>query len=120
MLAFTNNRSRPATKTVIDLTDKRHVDIDLTTLDDSPPASPRPNGIDDEPPRKRQRVSDGPFLSRKSRDLAACLRAQVKPYIDASLADIPADKVNICELGIRLLGTCSMLYNGCLRYDRRL
>ncbi|KAK6226364.1 wd repeat domain-containing protein [Colletotrichum tabaci] len=103
MLAFTNNRSRPATNTVIDLTDKRHVDIDLTTLDDSPPASPRPNGIDDEPPRKRQRVSDGPFLSRKSRDLAACLRAQVKPYIDASLADIPADKVNICELGIRVM-----------------
>ncbi|GJC82237.1 rik1-associated factor 1 [Colletotrichum liriopes] len=101
MLAFAGSPTKPmkSSTTVIDLTGDHPVEIDLTTIDDSPPPSPQPNGLNGEPPRKRQRVSDGSFLPSKSRDLAACLKAQVKPYIDASLAEIPAGKVNVYEIG---------------------
>ncbi|GKT51918.1 RING assembly protein 3 [Colletotrichum spaethianum] len=105
MLAFagSSSKSMKASSTVIDLTVNDAVEIDLTTIADSPPLSPRPNGINGEPPRKRQRVSDRPFLPSKSRDLAACLKAQVKPYIDASLAEIPAGTVNSYEIGRRVV-----------------
>ncbi|WYZ37578.1 hypothetical protein EsH8_II_001084 [Colletotrichum jinshuiense] len=106
MIALHNSASKarsPATA-IIDLTTATTVDvIDLTNLDDSPPTTPRANDINEEPPRKRQRISDGPLLPSKSRDLAACLKAQVKPYIDAALAEVPADKVNICEIGRRVI-----------------
>ncbi|KAK1985997.1 WD repeat domain-containing protein [Colletotrichum cereale] len=106
MLAFNGNPGKPANppKTVIDLTsDDRHVEIDLTTIDDSPPPTPRQTSINGEPPRKRQRVSDASVLPSKSRDLAACLKAQVKPYIDAALAEIPVDKANAYEIGSRVI-----------------
>ncbi|WDK09305.1 WD repeat domain-containing protein [Colletotrichum graminicola] len=106
MLALNGSPEKPANppKTVIDLTsDELPVSIDLTTVDDSPPPSPRQTAVNSEPPRKRQRVSNGSFLSSKSRDLAACLKAQVKPYIDAALAEIPVDKANAYEIGTRVI-----------------
>ncbi|KDN64637.1 putative WD repeat domain-containing protein [Colletotrichum sublineola] len=106
MLAFngSSEKSSKPPKTVIDLTgDNTPVEFDLTTIDDSPPPSPRATAVNGEPPRKRQRVSDGSLLPTKSRDLAACLKAQVKPYIDAALAEIPVDKANAYEIGTRVI-----------------
>ncbi|KAK2003094.1 WD repeat domain-containing protein [Colletotrichum falcatum] len=106
MLAFTDSpgKSTNLPKTVIDLTSDNHpVSIDLTTIDDSPPQSPRPTAANAEPPRKRQRVSDNYILPSKSRDLAACLKAHIKRYIDAALAEFPVDKSNAYEIGTRVI-----------------
>ncbi|KAK2056414.1 WD repeat domain-containing protein [Colletotrichum caudatum] len=105
MLAFSGSpgKSTNASRTVIDLTsDDRRVSIDLTTIDDSPPLSPHSTAVN-EPPRKRQRVSNGFVFPSKSRDLAACLKAQVKPYIDAALAEFLVDKANAYEIGRRVM-----------------
>lgn len=91
---------------VLDLTIDSIEHIDLTTLDESPPSSPRALNTTSEPPRKRQRLGDDASFQSPSRNLAACLKAQVKPYIDACLAEIPQGQVNTTELGRAVRTTC--------------
>ncbi|KAH9240032.1 hypothetical protein K456DRAFT_1769172 [Colletotrichum gloeosporioides 23] len=88
---------------VVDLTIDSIEHIDLTTLDESPPSSPRALNTTSEPPRKRQRLGGDASFQSPSRNLAACLKAQVKPYIDACLAEIPQGQVNTTELGRAVL-----------------
>ncbi|TDZ25065.1 Rik1-associated factor 1 [Colletotrichum orbiculare MAFF 240422] len=93
----------PASTPSIDITlDSNVTHIDLTGLDDTPPQSPAAHGNDvDEPPRKRQRLLNHASPSR-SRSLTACLKAQVKPYIDAQLVKLPPD-VDKVEIGRQVL-----------------
>ncbi|KAF9878503.1 hypothetical protein CkaCkLH20_03995 [Colletotrichum karsti] len=95
-------RRRPPQTQVIDLTIDHVEHIDLT-LDDSPPSSPRALNPSSEPPRKRQRLGKDVSYQSSARSLAPCLKAQIKPYIDAYLSDIDSDRVNTLELGRKVL-----------------